>query len=452
MKNLWFESALLPEGWAAKVRIGVDRAGLIAKVERDVPCTSDDEAHRIALPGLANLHSHAFQRVMAGRAEIRSANADDDNFWTWRDLMYRIVDRISPDDVEAIAAMVFAEALETGFTRIGEFHYLHHDTSGRHYDDVAEMAVAVAAAAEQAGIALTLLPVFYAHSNFGGAAPNEGQRRFISNLDTFAALLEASGRAVASLPDSVVGLAPHSLRAVTPEELSQLLALRPGVPIHIHIAEQRKEVEACLAWSGRRPVQWLMENAAVDDRWCLVHATHVTDEEIAAVAASRAVVGLCPITEANLGDGIFPAPEFIGQGGRIGVGSDSNVRINAAEELRLLEYGQRLKHEGRNILAVGGGSTGRALFDRTAAGGAQALGALNASLTVGAPADIVELDLGEPSPKFGDQALDSWIFTAGNDAIATVWRRGEPVVVAGRHIRKDRIRERFLAAMSHILA
>src|SRR6185312_9189200 len=403
-QQLWFGQALLKDGWARDVRLTV-AGGRLARVETGVARAPADEAHAVGVPGIPNLHSHAFQRGMAGLAETRGPSGD--SFWTWREVMYRFVERLDPDGFEAIAAMAYAEMLESGFTRVGEFHYLHRDQDGAAYADRAEMAARVAAACETTGIGLTLLPVFYAHSGFGGQAPKQGQRRFIHTIDEYAKLLDASRRAVASLGDAVVGVAPHSLRAVTEEELKNI-ALHPG-PVHIHVAEQTKEVEDCLAWSGRRPVEWLLEHAAVDARWCLVHATHMTEAETRAVTKSGAVVGLCPITEANLGDGVFPATWFEG---RFGIGSDSNVLIDAAEELRVLEYGQRLAHRARNVMAPGEGiSTGGTLYRAALAGGTQALG-------IGEAADFVSLDTGHPAliGRDGDALLDGWVFAARGGA------------------------------------
>jgi formiminoglutamate deiminase len=448
--DLHFATALLADGWARDVRVRV-MDGLIATIETGVAPAPADERHAIALPGLPNLHSHAFQRGMAGLAEARGSS--DDSFWTWREIMYRFVDRLTPDDLSAIAAMAYAEMLESGFTRVGEFHYLHHDRDGTPFADPAEMSAAIVAAAETSGIALTHLPVFYAHAGFGGTAPGTGQRRFIHDVDGFARLLDATRQAAGVLPDAIVGIAPHSLRAVTPEELGALEKLTKG-PIHIHIAEQVREVEDCLAWSGARPVEWLLDHAAVDSRWCLVHATHMTDSENARLAASGAVAGLCPITEANLGDGLFPAEVFLAAGGRCGVGSDSNVRIDATEELRLLEYGQRLARRSRNLLADGpGGSTGGALYRAALAGGSQALG-VEAGLRVGASADIVGLAVDHPSliARENDALLDGLIFAAGRDAIDRVWRRGREVVVGGRHVARDAIAARYGTVIRRVIA
>ncbi|MBD8696539.1 formimidoylglutamate deiminase [Stenotrophomonas sp. CFBP 13718] len=441
--------ALLPDGWARDVRLQV-RDGCIASVDAGIPAQPSDTAVEILVPGLPNLHSHAFQRGMAGLTEI--GGGDGDSFWSWRELMYRFLARLVPDAVEAIAAQAYMEMLESGFTRVGEFHYLHHDADGNAYADPAEMSARIAAAAAQTGIGLTLLPVFYAHADFGGAAPNPAQRRLIHDVDGFARLLEGARAALASLPDAVLGMAPHSLRAVTGDELSALLPLNDG-PVHIHIAEQLREVDACVAWSGLRPVRWLYEHAAVDARWCLVHATHIDEDERARIVASQAVAGLCPITEANLGDGLFPMQAFAREGGRFGVGSDSNVLIDAAEELRLLEYGQRLSLRGRNVIAPDASrSSGRFLFDGAVAGGAQALG-VAAGLQVGASADLLELDATHPAlvGRSGDALLDSWVFAARNGALRTVWRHGRPCVSGGRHHQRDAITARFAQALRGVL-
>ncbi len=451
-ETIWFDSALLATGWAQQVRVSI-RDGLIAAIETQAPRQPGESAHGPALPGLPNLHSHAFQRGMAGLAEVRGPSAD--SFWTWREVMYRFLERLGPEEVEAVAALAYAEMLESGFTRVGEFHYLHHDQGGHAYANPAEMAARIAAAAETTGLGLTLLPVFYAHSGFGGADPTSAQARFINNIDSFARLLEANRKAVAHLPSAVVGLAPHSLRAATPAELQALVGLAGDGPIHIHIAEQTREVLDCEAWSGQRPVDWLLDHAPVDARWCLVHATHVTPQETQRMAASGAVVGLCPITEANLGDGLFPALDYLNAGGRFGVGSDSNVLIDAAEELRLLEYGQRLARRTRNVMATQAGrSTGGDLYRAALAGGAQALGADGGGLCVGAPANILSLDAGHPAliGREDDAILDSFVFAARRDVIDGVWRAGRKVVSNGRHYRRDEITARYRQALEKVLA
>jgi formiminoglutamate deiminase len=452
MSRLHFASALLPSGWADDVQVVVT-AGTIAAVTAGVAPAFGDERHGIAIPGLASLHSHAFQRGMAGLAELRGDSTD--TFWTWRETMYRFALAMTPDDVADVATWLYVEMLERGFTRVGEFHYLHHDRDGAPYTNLAEMAARIAQASETSGIGLTLLPSFYAHGSFGGAPPHAGQRRFICSVDQFAALMAASREAIDKLPGANIGIAPHSLRAVAPEELAEIIPLAEGGPIHIHAAEQVKEIEDCLAWSGQRPVQWLLDHAPLDPRWCLIHATHTTADEVVALANTGAVAGLCPVTEASLGDGIFPAREFLGAGGRFGVGTDSNVLVGITDELRQLEYGQRLKHRERNVLSDGAGtSTGRALFDHALSGGAQALAQATAGLAPGARADIVTLDAAHPSlaGRRGDAVIDGWIFATSGDAIDCVWAGGHKVVESGRHRLRHAARERFNAAVRRLVA
>jgi formimidoylglutamate deiminase len=450
---LHFDTVLLPDGWAKHVEVRID-AGRIAAIERDAAPRAGVERVAIALPGMSNVHSHGFQRGMAGLTEYRGPDAD--NFWSWRTLMYRFVARMTPDDLEAITAQAYVEMLESGFTRVGEFHYVHHDPAGRPYANPAEMTERVAAAADATGIALTLLPVFYAHGGFGGAPPHDGQRRFLNDVPGFARLLDTV-RGVRLGDDAVLGVAPHSLRAVTPLELGQVASFAAGGPVHIHAAEQLGEVEQCLAWSGARPVQWLLDHAGVDARWCLVHATHMNEDEVSRLASSGAVAGLCPVTEANLGDGIAPVKELAAAGGAFGIGTDSNVAIGVGGELRQLEYGQRLRDRARNVIAAGAqASTGRGLFDGAVRGGARALGvaAHHGGIAVGAAADFLALDHESPAlvGRTGDALLDSFVFAGANHCVGEVWRAGRKVVSGGRHVARARIAARFRAALERLLA
>ena len=449
MASLWFERAWIDDRWNSDVRLRI-ADGRIAAIETGVTAEAGDERHRAALPGLCNVHSHGFQRGMAGLSERRSR--PDDNFWSWREIMYRFLDRLTPDDVAAITAQAYAEMLEGGFTRVGEFHYLHHDPVGAPYADRAEMAGAIAEASAATGIGLTLLPVFYAHGNFGGAAPSPGQRRFLNDIDGFAALLDASRSKLTG--DANIGIAPHSLRAVGPDQLAALLAMSPTGPVHIHAAEQEKEVADCVAWSGQRPVEWLLDNAGADARWCLIHSTHLDAGEVPRLAASGAVAGLCPITEANLGDGIFPAIDYLAASGVFGVGTDSNILIDAAGELRALEYSQRLAQRARALLAgTESPFVGANLYARALAGGAQALG-VPAGLAVGQPADIVSLDLDHPSFAGTDDTtlLDRWIFAGGAGTIDCVWRAGVKRVESGRHVDRAAIAAAYCKSVERIVA
>ena len=437
--------ALLPSGLACNVRLTLS-AGTIATVETGAAPLPGDERHEMVLPAVGNVHSHAFQRAMAGLTELRGPSAD--NFWSWRREMYRIGLNMSPEHVEAVAAQLYMEMLEAGFGRVGEFHYLHHDPSGVPYADPAEMALRIAEASRTAGIGLTLLPVFYAHADFGGAPPLAGQRRYIHDVDGFASLVARCEAIVAELPGGVCGVAPHSLRAVTADELAAVVALSAG-PVHIHAAEQVAEVEGCLAQTGARPVQWLLDNTPANGRWCFIHATHIDADEVRGMAARGVVAGLCPITESNLGDGIFPAGAFLEAGGRIAIGSDSNVDISLRRELRTLEYSQRLSQRARNVIAHPGGSTGERLFHEASCGGAAAIGGM-AGIAPGAPADLAALDMASVPWLPADKALDHFVF-AGGIGVDTVWCGGVRRVEGGRHVQRDAIEARFAAAMHDLM-
>lgn len=437
----------LESGWAENVRLTVE-AGKFTTIESGVQAQSGDECHAVIIAGMPNLHSHAFQYGMAGLAEKRGPSAD--SFWSWRDVMYRFALTMSPEQAEAVALRLYVDMLENGFTRVGEFHYLHHDRNGTPYADVAEMGKRIASAANKSGIGLTLLPVFYAHSTFGGAAPNEGQRRFINSIDQYQRLLDGCSSALKAMDGAVLGVAPHSLRAVTPDELKIVTQMLPETPVHIHVAEQVKEVEDCITWSGKRPVEWLLDNANLSDRWCLIHATHMTDDETTGMAKAGAIAGLCPVTEANLGDGTFNAGVFTQAGGKFGIGSDSNVLIGLGDELRQLEYSQRLQHRARNVMAVAEGSTGRALFDGALEGGHIAMGVRGQGLKTGASADLVALDVSRLPHAKGDMMLDGLIF-ANRAKPAHVWVRGIKQVENGRHHLHEQAEAGFRAVLGALL-
>ncbi len=450
MTSLFFDNALLPSGWATDVRVDVDKDGWIKQITPGASADGTGHHDHIAVPGMPNLHSHAFQRAMAGLAETRGPG--EDSFWTWRQAMYRFVEQLTPEDLGAVAGQLYVEMLEAGFTSVGEFHYLHHDQSGQPYDDIGEMAGAIASAASDSDIGMTFLPVFYAHNGFAGAAPADGQRRFINSPERYALLHNRITEIATALPDATVGITPHSLRAVTPESLNAILSLDNACPVHIHIAEQVREVEECVQWCGQRPVEWLLEHVGIDERWCLVHATHLTAEERTGIAKSGAVAGLCPITEANLGDGIFDGVNYVNEGGRYGIGSDSNIYISVAEELRVLEYSQRLRDQGRNRM-TNSGSTGRALFEKSLAGGAQAVGRKVGKLETGYRADIVALDADHPAliSRNDDDWLDGWVFAGDNQLVSNVWVGGKHVVTGGRHTERDKVRAGYHKTIERIL-
>ncbi|MFM7334253.1 MAG: formimidoylglutamate deiminase [Tabrizicola sp.] len=436
-------TALLPEGWAKDVQIRVE-AGRIVEVRTGTP----GRGHGVLLPAPVNLHSHTFQRAMAGLTEGRTAGQD--SFWTWRALMYRFLERLSPEDVQAIAAQAMVEMAETGFAAVCEFHYLHHPVVGGTYADPAEMSGRVAEAARETGLGLTHLPVIYEQGGVDGRALAGGQLRFGSSPEVYAAVLDGAGRALTGMPDAVLGVAPHSLRAVSRGTLDRVAGMTKG-PIHIHIAEQGAEVTEVQAAWGARPVEWAVANLPLDARWCMIHATQMMPFETAALAQTGAVAGLCPITEANLGDGIFDAPGWLAAGGAFGVGSDSNVRISLAEELRVLEYSQRLDLKARAVMADLR-STGRLLWEEAARGGAQAAGRGTGRIEVGGGADLVALDTQDLRREglAGDPLLDAVVF-AGRDGLVTdLWSAGRHIVRDGRHIARDAIATRFRATMCRL--
>ncbi len=462
MNQLFAADALLPTGWARNVLIAWDGAGRIAQVAPGATAPAGvPTAAGPVIPGMPNLHSHAFQRAFAGLTEYRGQA--EDSFWSWRNLMYRFAQRITPESLEAIATWLYIEMLEAGYTSVCEFHYVHHDTDGRPYADDATLSQALLRAARTAGIAITLLPVLYQTSGFGGKPPRADQVRFIRSTDNMLSLLERLAPA-AQAQGVVLGLAPHSLRAVPPDSLAAavqgLTALNPQAPIHIHIAEQTQEVDDCIAWSGQRPVQWLLNHAPVDERWCLVHATHMTPDEYAGAARTGAVAGICPTTEANLGDGIFDMPLWLQHGGRWGVGSDSHACVNAAEELLMLEYGQRLSRRQRNVLASSSQpEVGTAMTLHAVQGGAQASGRLvhgsTAGIAVGQSADWVVLDAQHvalrclPAPAM----LSAHVFASHRtSAIDSVWVGGASRVAQGRHAQHDPAAGAFAAARASTIA
>ena len=453
MTTLFAETALLPDGWARDVAVSLDHGRIVSVTSNAAPPAGATRSG-VLLPAPANLHSHTFQRAMAGLTEARGASGQD-SFWTWRSLMYRFLESLSPDDVGAIAGQAMVEMAEAGYAAVAEFHYLHHAPDGRPYADLAEMSARIAGAAADTGLGLTHLPVLYSQGGCDGRALAGGQLRFGNDPDRFARLWQAAKGALSPLPpDIVLGVAPHSLRAVSPEGLDFATGLAPDRPIHIHVAEQVAEVDEVMAHRGARPVEWLMRQHAVDARWCLIHATQMTPEETRSVARSGAVAGLCPITEANLGDGIFDGVRYLGAGGRFGVGSDSNVRISLAGELRTLEYSQRLRDRGRACLATSDRSTGRVLYDGAVQGGAQAAGRDGGAIRVGAWADLVALAADHPAIAglHGDRILDAWLFAGGAGLVREVWSAGRHVVTGGRHPQRDVVAARFRRVLDRLRA
>lgn len=454
--DFFARAALLPRGWARDILLRTDECGILTEIRTGARPTRN--AVRLAgpvLPGMPNLHSHAFQRAMAGLAE--SAGKDVDNFWTWREVMYKFVAHLEPEQLGAIAAQLYMEMLKAGYTSVAEFHYLHHQPGGKPYDELPEMANRIVRAANQTGIGLTLLPVLYAYGDLGGKAPARNQTRFVNGADRFLRLIEAVIERHGDKPTVRIGVAPHSIRAVTKGLLSETLTglnrMDDTAPIHIHIAEQTKEVDDCQQWCGMRPVTWLYNHFDVNDRWCLVHATHINRMEAWMVANSRAVAGLCPTTEGNLGDGIFPLGLYLRGDGIFGVGSDSHVSVSPVEELRWLEYVQRLRREVRNVAATDRQRhAGMRLWQDAASGGAQALGQPVGSLAVGNRADMVVLDANHPIlvGRDGATLVDSLVFSGNSNPIRDVFVAGEQVIAEGHHDREETVTRRFRRVINQL--
>jgi len=449
---IFAKQAKLSSGWAKNVRLNVVD-GRITGISPNQAAHPHDSCVDTLLPSIANLHSHSFQRAMAGMTEYRMAGKD--SFWTWRDLMYRFTAHLTPEHVEAIAAFVFLEMQESGYASVGEFHYLHHQPDGSPYADIGELSGRIAAAAATTGIGLTHLPVLYTYGGAGQVPLQSGQARFGNSVNQFNELVARAHQHVGQLPDDCrVGIAPHSLRATSPDDLKAVLSAHDVGPIHIHIAEQPKEVADIKSWLGAKPVEWLLSNADVSSDWCLIHATHMTATETLSMAKSGAVAGLCPVTEANLGDGPCNGPRYLNAGGAFGVGSDSNVLISLTEELRTLEYSQRLRDIARNVMVVNEGSVGDTLYTGAAKGGAQALGRSAGEIAVGELADLVAIDSTAPSlcALSQVQILDGLVFAAKDDAVTDVWSAGRHAVQGGRHIKHDEIVANYRSAMQSLMS
>jgi formimidoylglutamate deiminase len=448
--SLFARHALLPDGWQDNVRIEWDAAGNLTALTPGAAPVPGEASATLVVPGMVNLHSHAFQRALGGLTE--TAGEGPDSFWTWRDLMYRFARNITPEHIEAIAAQLFSECLRHGYTSVCEFHYVQRDPNGELYARPAETAERVVSAAQLAGIGLTMLPVLYSYAGFGEQPLKPEQKRFRTGpfdvLQVVDALEPLRGAQLE------VGVAPHSLRAASSVQIGEVLAaLPPDRPVHIHIAEQQGEVAQCLAVTGMRPVRYLMEQFAIDQRWCLVHATHLDDAETAALAASGAVAGLCPTTEANLGDGLFPLEPFLAGGGRFGIGSDSHISQSPVEELRWLEYGQRLQHQRRNVAASAKQRrVGDFLWQGALQGGALAAGRPVGALAVGKRADLLVLDSAHPNLAGIDAAdvLGTFVFCGNDNLVHDVMVGGRWVVRAGQHVAQEAIALRYMHTIAEL--
>jgi formimidoylglutamate deiminase len=450
MNSLFARNALLPHGWQQDVRLDWDERGDLTAVVAGATAAAGVPTAEFVLPGMVNLHSHAFQRALGGLTEI--AGDGPDSFWTWRDLMYRFARHITPEHIEAIAAQLFSECLRHGYTAVCEFHYVQRDPHGSMYARPAETAERVVAAAKLSGIGVTMLPVLYSYAGFDELPLKPEQQRFRTDAQQVLRIIEA----LEPLRDAQteVGVAPHSLRAASIRQIREVLEVLPADrPVHIHIAEQQGEVEQCLASNGMRPVEYLMDKVALDERWCLVHATHLTQHEVAALAASGAVAGLCPTTEANLGDGLFPLSPFLAAGGRFGIGSDSHISQGAVEELRWLEYGQRLLQQRRNVAASDSQRhVGDFLWQGALRGGAQAAGRPLGALEAGRRADLIVLDSEHPNLDGAAAAdvLGSFVFCGNDNLVKDVLAGGQWVVRDGRHMAQAAITRRYKQVVAEL--
>ncbi len=455
-RYLWCSSILLPTGWAESVLLEMDVDGKLSNIvvgsTEQQKALADEHITGVAVPGMPNLHSHAHQRAMAGLAERSSG--EQDNFWSWRSVMYQMLEQIGPDQLYDIARMLYLEMLQAGYTHVAEFQYLHHDRNGNMYDNPAEMTLQCLQAARDVGIGFTALPVLYRYGGFNSLPSTKGQSRFVTGCEDYCLLWHKVAEALKS--NEILGIAPHSLRAIDQTLLSEVLKQLEGVhPIHIHIAEQKKEVEDCVDWSGMRPVAWLMEHFEIDHQWCLIHATHLDYAEKIQLGTSGATAGLCPTTEANLGDGLFDMQVSLEQDGRFGIGSDSQISVSVTEELRWMEYGQRLSLHQRNVIAdhkKHNGHCGTFLYQKAISGGSAACGFPLEGLAIGATANFVVLDKDHPRMAVDDcdSLLDSWIFSAGDSAISCVYINGRKVINQGQHTAQEEIVNRFQNTLNQL--
>lgn len=445
--TIFSKRAWLVNGWNNDVRLTI-KDGLISRIEPNSTVVPGDVEVDSLLPSLANLHSHTFQRAMAGMTEFRAVGQD--SFWTWRTLMYQFLEHLLPEHIEAIAALVYMEMQEAGYASVGEFHYVHHQNDGVRYEDPAELTMRIMSAASKTGIGLTHLPVLYTYGGSKKMALNGGQLRFGNSVDEFAQLVEkAKGALIGMHCDTKVGIAPHSLRATAPDELRSIVEQYGEGPIHIHISEQPKEVAEISQWLGARPVEWILDNQEISKNWCMIHATHMTEMETRTLAKSGAVVGLCPMTEANLGDGPFNGPTYLDADGAFGVGSDSNVKVSLTEELRTLEYSQRLRDVSRNVMVKETGSVGKTLYLGAAGGGAQAIGRDAGSIDVGKLADMVAINSSHQQlcGLSSEQLFDGLCFAADDNVVTDVWSAGRHMVKDGQHKFREEIVGNYTTAM-----
>ncbi|WP_342609186.1 formimidoylglutamate deiminase [Vibrio tritonius] len=462
--TVFADLAWIDDHWQQQVTLEIEQGTFVSVQTNSLKPTDALHVKGPLLPTLANVHSHAFQRVMAGMAEI--SLHPDDSFWSWRDLMYKIVGKLSPEQANVIATQLYIEMLKAGYTQVGEFHYLHHATNGAAYSNPAEMSLQLLDAAQRTGMGLTLLPVLYSYSGFGSQPANSGQARFIHSADSYLALHQQLEAHFKDDAKNRLGICFHSLRAVSEQQIQEVLGhIKAPRPIHIHVAEQQKEVNDCLSWSGERPVEWLNNHIGLDSRWTLIHATHLNPQEIAAIASSGAIAGLCPTTEANLGDGIFPGVEYEKHHGHWAIGSDSHVSLSIVDELRTLEYGQRLRDQQRNRLyrtkqnSFASTATpnltnnvGEYLFNQALQGGNQSC-AVKLGIAVGNHADFMVLDKSHPfiDASQPQDLFNRWIFACNDNMVKDVYVAGKAVIKNGQHALDAESRTAFTQVIKKVI-
>jgi len=461
MTKLYAENILIGSQWQSDKTLLINDSGMIQSIT-----TGKDPSAEVfsgpVIPGMPNCHSHAFQRAFSGYSEYRNFDkngiAAEDSFWSWRDIMYRFVAKMSPEDLHIVAKFLYIEMLKAGYTSVAEFHYLHHQVENRRYDDPAEMSHQVINAADSVGIGMTHLPVLYTYAGFGEQPPSSAQGRFIHQTEDYLQLLELLNKQYSQQRFFKLGIAPHSLRAVSEQQLAEVVSFMRNMdeyaPIHIHISEQTKEVADSLDFYGKRPVEWLLDNHQMDNNWCLIHATHLSESEIRGLANSGAIAGICPTTEANLGDGIFPTKRFLSLDGKLAIGSDSHIAINVADELRLLEYGQRLTSHQRAVLVDQDcSSVGQYLYKKAAMDGANALSQNIGEISVGKRADLVILDRDHPSlfSKSESQILDAAIFSCNQLPVRDVFVGGAKVISEGKHSAQQQTTQQYKKVLAKLV-
>lgn len=455
MKSYFFKHLLQRNGWKSNVRIDIDEKGKIINLTENSDSNDAEIIEGFALPGFQNAHSHAFQYAMAGLAEVHDISQTSDDFWSWREAMYQLALQVSPEQMEVIATMLYSEMVRHGYTNVAEFHYVHHQKNGEPYENLAEMGSRIISAAKTAGINITLVPIFYQKGGFG-QAPNDRQRRFISkNIDTYLELLKASKEACTAYEGANIGIGIHSMRGVEPNDIAEIAKNGPqDIPFHIHVSEQLKEIEDSIAYLGKRPVEWILDNVEMSNRFHLVHATHLTDDETNGIAKSGANVVICPTTEGNLGDGLFPLKKFQNAGGKWSIGTDSHIGINPLEELRILDYGQRLiSHQRNSFTSSKQGDSGMFAIEMATLAGRKAMNNFSeAYFEIGDQLNAAILDNNSPllATSSMKNLTSSIVYTADASQQWGTIVNGRLVASNGKHHKQDDITTNFIKTIKEL--